>query len=137
MSFLGSFSGDINVAVVGAAGGIGGALVQRLQEDENVATVHALTRAAGYSVNGKVWHCSVEITKEATIKNAAERISASQPLDLVIVATGLLHRGSELKPEKSMRELDANTLQEVFAINAVGPALVAKHLLPHMRRDVR
>ncbi len=57
----------------------------------------------------------------------------SGPVDLVIVATGILHRAS-ISPEKSMREMSANAMAEVFAINTIGPALVAKHFLPQLRR---
>lgn len=127
----------MNVAVVGAAGGIGAALVEQLSNDDRISTVHALTRSPGYSMTGKVWHCSIEITQETTIRNAAERVCASAPLDLVIIATGILHHGERLQPEKSMREFDAAIMQEVLAVNAVGPALVAKHFLPRMRRDTK
>ena len=135
MSLLESFASDMNVAVVGAAGGIGSALVRRLGRDERVATVHELSREVGYPVSGKVWHCPIDITEEATIRNAAERVSASVPPDLVIVASGLLHREDDIHPEKAMRDLDARVMHEVFAINAIGPAIVAKHFLPKMRRD--
>lgn len=133
MSRLNSFSTDLNVAVVGAAGGLGSALVECLSEDERVTTVHAATRSAGYPVEGKVWHCPIDVTQEATIRNAAERVSAAAPLDLVIVATGILHT-RDIQPEKSMRDLDARKMKEVFAVNAIGPAMVAKHFLPRMRR---
>ncbi|MBT8143324.1 MAG: SDR family NAD(P)-dependent oxidoreductase, partial [Gammaproteobacteria bacterium] len=39
-----------------------------------------------------------------------------------------------LRPEKSMRELDADVMQEVFRLNTIGPAIIAKHCLPRMRR---
>ncbi len=133
MSRLASFPQDLNVAVVGATGGIGSALVRLLDADDRVAVVHALSRSPGYPVKGKVWHCPVDITQEATIRNAAERVTAAAPLDLVIVATGILH-SDEIAPEKTMRKLDAKTLADVFAINAIAPAMLAKHLLPHMQR---
>ena len=133
MSRLKSFSEDSNVAVIGAAGGIGSALVSLLGDDERVSTVHALTRSPGYPVDGKVWHCPIDITQETTIKNAAERVTAVVPLDLVIVTTGFLH-SEHISPEKSMRDLDAVTMAEVFAINAIAPAMLAKHFLPNMRR---
>ena len=135
MSLLESFASNMNVAVVGAAGGIGSALVKKLQQDERVATVHEVSREVGYPVSGKVWHCAIDITEEATVRNAAERVAAAVPLDLVIVASGLLHRGDDINPEKSMRDLDARVMHEVFAVNAIGPAMVAKHFLPKMRRD--
>jgi len=55
---------------------------------------------------------------------------------LVIVATGLLHAG-ENGPEKALRDLDPEWLAKVYAINAIGPALVAKHFLPILPRSGR
>ena len=133
MSRLNSFSENMNVAVVGATGGIGSALVELLAADERVSVVHAVVRSAGYPVDGKIWQCPIEITEEATIRNAAERVASAAPLDLVIVATGVLHT-DDIQPEKSMRELDAHKMAKVFALNAIAPAIVAKHFLPRMQR---
>ena len=135
MTLLDSFAENLNVAVIGAAGGIGSALVHCLKADERVARVHALTRSAGYPEDGKIWYGPIDITEEATIRNAAERAAAIEPLDLVIVASGLLHRPADLQPEKSMQQFDARRIGEVFAVNAIGPAIVAKHFLGKMRRD--
>ena len=54
----------------------------------------------------------------------------------MIVATGLLHDGDK-GPEKAMRELDPVWMARNFAINAIGPALVAKHFLPTMPKAGR
>lgn len=75
----------------------------------------------------------VDITDEASIAAAAPRIG---PVDKVIVATGLLHDGAQ-PPEKSYRALDPAALARSFAVNAIGPALVAKHVLPLLPRDRR
>lgn len=34
-----------------------------------------------------------------------------------------------------MRELDRASMTEVFTVNAIGPALIAKHFLPRLRKD--
>jgi NAD(P)-dependent dehydrogenase (short-subunit alcohol dehydrogenase family) len=47
----------------------------------------------------------------------------------VIVATGVLHDGPGLQPEKSWRSLNADSLARAFALNATGPALIARHTL--------
>jgi NAD(P)-dependent dehydrogenase (short-subunit alcohol dehydrogenase family) len=39
-----------------------------------------------------------------------------------------------MSPEKSWRALNANILLKSFATNAIGPALVAKHVLPLLPR---
>lgn len=53
---------------------------------------------------------------------------------LVIVATGILHDGETVQPEKTWRALNATSLEKAFRINTVGPALVAKHFLPLLAR---
>ncbi len=57
-------------------------------------------------------------------------------LDLVIVATGVLQPDGR-PPEKSWRDLDPASLARIFALNASGPALVAKHFLPLLPREGR
>ena len=54
----------------------------------------------------------------------------------MIDASGFLH-GDGLMPEKSWREIDPVHMQRAFAINAIGPALLMKHLLPLFPADGR
>lgn len=134
MSVLTSLSRQANVAVIGASGGIGRAFTELLAADESVQSVHALSRSAIDWGNGKVHHQHLDLTDEASIEKAASAASAESALDLVIVASGILHRGSQVQPEKTLRDLQADSLHAVMAVNAVGPALVAKHFLPRLRR---
>ena len=71
------------------------------------------------------------------MREAARRIGGDGPLDLVLVATGILHSDSGIQPEKRLRDIDAAAMAEVMRINAIGPALVAKHFLPLMRREAK
>jgi NAD(P)-dependent dehydrogenase (short-subunit alcohol dehydrogenase family) len=75
----------------------------------------------------------MDVCDEASIRSGADLARSIGPLDLVIVASGILHRGTQIRPEKSMRTLDADQLIEVMRVNAIGPALVAKHFLPLLR----
>lgn len=77
-----------------------------------------------------------DLLDEQSIASAAHEIGKDGPLDLVIVATGVLQT-EELRPEKSWRALDMTDLAMAFAINATGPALIAKHTLPLLRKDAR
>jgi NAD(P)-dependent dehydrogenase (short-subunit alcohol dehydrogenase family) len=122
----------IRCAVFGASGGIGAALVQQLCARPDVAQVHALSRLGG-EARGKIHPHSFDLTDEASLASACAAIGA--PLDLVLVATGRLVRANGDGPEKSWRALDAGAMAELFAINTIGPALVAKHTLPLLRRD--
>jgi NAD(P)-dependent dehydrogenase (short-subunit alcohol dehydrogenase family) len=130
---LSSLRDGYRAMVFGASGGIGAAIAHVLTEDPRCAHVHAGARSA-LEVADNVSAFSFELTDEATIAKAADQIGAQGPIDLVIVATGVLH-GAGLQPEKAMRALDAAALSRSFAINAIGPALIAKHFLPLMPRD--
>ncbi len=118
-----SFEAGGSAVVIGASGGIGGALVAQLRDDPSFGAVFALAR----SFDGDA---RIDITDEASIMAAAARLSA--PLRLVIVATGALQGSGFPQPEKTFRALDPVALMESFRVNTVGPALVAKHLLPLM-----
>ncbi len=128
---MNSLHAPATAAIIGASGGVGAALLQQVQADEAIEQVYGLSRSP-QRASGKLETMSIDITNENSVAAAAAAIDA--PLDLVIVATGILHRGDEIRPEKSIRELSADTMQDVFAINAIGPALVAKHFLPKLRR---
>ena len=122
---LGSFPPAGLAVVIGASGGIGQALQQALIQSGQFGQV------LGFSRSGD----GFDLAREDTIAAAAAAAGATGlALRLVIVATGLLHDG-DMQPEKSLRQLDADRLALSFAINATGPALVAKHFLPLMPRD--
>ena len=113
-------------AVVGASGGIGRAFATALAADPSIERVFALSRS-GASVDGAN-ALAMDIEDEASVASAAERVG---PVDLVIVATGILHDGT-FQPEKNWNALSAGNLARSFAINAIGPAIVAKHFLPRL-----
>lgn len=135
MTFLKSFNEAANVAVVGASGGIGQAVVKLLSEDPSVEQVHAFSRNATSSHDGKVHRLPIDLLDERSIVSAVEVAASRQPLDLVFVASGMLHRDGAVQPEKAMRELSLNAMSEVFNVNTIGPALLAKHFLPAMRKN--
>lgn len=126
-----SFAAGFRAVVIGASGGIGGAMAAALRDDPACAEIMGFSRS-GRSPDGVVVH-RLDITDEAAIAAAADTAGES---DLVIVATGLLHDGA-LQPEKDLRALDPARLARSFAVNATGPALVAKHFLPRMPRQRR
>lgn len=123
-----SFPSNANAVIVGASGGIGAALLAILGQDPGFATIHALGRSFENGAReGRIQQHHLDLTDEATIQAAAQRIAG--PIHLLIVATGTLH-GAGRMPEKTYRAMDASALLETFRINTIGPALVAKHMLP-------
>jgi NAD(P)-dependent dehydrogenase (short-subunit alcohol dehydrogenase family) len=131
---LSSMGPNANVAVIGATGGLGAAFVRALSASETISTVHAISRAGAPFDDGSILSYAMDLLDEESVAVAAKSVAQSGPLDLIVVATGLLHR-DELQPEKTMREINAADMLDVFAVNTVGPALVAKHFLPIMSRN--
>lgn len=106
--------------VIGDTGGIGAALAAFARERGDDVT--GLSR----SRNG------LDITDEASVARAIGALEGD--FDVVIVATGALCIGQS-RPEKSLRALDAGALMAQYAVNAVGPALVLKHVVRLLPRD--
>jgi NAD(P)-dependent dehydrogenase (short-subunit alcohol dehydrogenase family) len=130
-----SFGAGMSVVVVGASGGIGRALTSILSASPAVARITACSRSGAVPEHPKVRHQRLDLEDEATIAGAAEAVQADGGvLDLVFVASGILHADEALRPEKTWRALDGAALERVYRINAVGPALVAKHFLPLLAR---
>lgn len=113
--------------VVGASGGIGSALLDRLSADPR----HG--RAVGL---GRRTSPALDLLDEASIAAAVGHVAAQGTLRLVIDATGFLHDAVH-RPEKSVRDLDPDHLAKAFALNAIGPALLMKHVLPRLPRSGR
>ncbi|MSQ66758.1 MAG: SDR family NAD(P)-dependent oxidoreductase [Gammaproteobacteria bacterium] len=133
MTVFHSFHSPLRCAVVGARGGLGAALCSALLAHPEVATLYALARLAPPPV-ARMVPLTLDLTDEASVAQAAREIAHDGPLDLVLVASGLLHDGT-LRPEQRWEALDPIVLARLFAVNTIGPALCAKHFLPLLRRD--
>ena len=134
MTLLETFPPDSNVAVIGASGGIGAAAVRLLSADERVAEINTFSRSGEIENLPKVTAGRIDFDDEASIADEAGVATRNGPLDLVFVASGILWEGDDLRPEKAMREISKDGLARLFAVNAAGPALVAKHFLPKLRK---
>jgi NAD(P)-dependent dehydrogenase (short-subunit alcohol dehydrogenase family) len=108
--------------IIGTGGGIGVALADALEDGWRVV---------------RFARPNIDLLNEDSIA-AAARALAEEGIspDLVFVATGLLHKDAH-GPEKSLRELDPDWMMLNYRINAIGPALIAKHFLPLMPKDRR
>lgn len=124
-----------HAVVIGASGGIGHAFVETLAARPDVQSVTALSRTPVRFDHPKVTTGALDLLDEDSIASAAAACAARPPR-WVICAAGILHEGG-LQPEKSLRELDAQRLARVFAVNTIGPALVIKHFAPVLPRTGR
>jgi len=115
--------------VIGASGGIGGAIAQRLRTQG--CAVDGLSRS----------NDGVDLCNEESLARPARAMAATgKEFDLVFVASGILDVPVEDKtvgPEKSLRDLSPAAAMKAFEVNALGPALAFKHFAPLLRRQSR
>lgn len=121
---LDSFARGGVAVVFGAGGGIGAALVDAIEARDRFEHVLAFGRRTSPAI---------DLRDEASLERAAAFAADRGELRLVIVATGFLHDERQA-PEKNWRQLDAAGLARAFALNAIGPALIIKHVLPRLPR---
>jgi len=112
-----------SAVIVGASGGIGRAMADRVEATGRFTRVHRLSRSES----------GFDLEDEVGIAAAAARLSEEPAPTLVLVATGVLRSGSE--PERSYKAMTAEHLLRDYRINTVGPALIAKHFLPLLAKD--
>ena len=121
--------------VIGAGGGIGAALLMRLQDRGE--TVIALGRRTEPALD---YRDEASLTACARLV-AAQLETSGLPLVRLVVATGFLHGqisgGADAGPERSWQHLDPAALAHNFLINATGPAMVIKHFLPLLPKQGR
>lgn len=126
----------MRAVIIGATGGIGGALIDGLVA-RGVEHLYAFGRSKPNRTLPRVETGQLDLTVEDSIIQAAEQVEKTGAPDLVIVASGILSDGAALKPEKSLRQQNRAAFEQVFAINTIGPALIAKHFIPIMPRKRR
>ena len=108
--------------VIGASGGIGGALAAEL-----AARGHLVTRVSRRDQG-------IDITDQ----NSVDRVlgALDPPFTTVVVATGILAAEGQ-RPEKSLIEIDGPSMLATLAANTLGPALILRHLPRLVPREGR
>lgn len=143
MSFIDEIT-HANALIIGASQGIGLGFVKKLLQDDRISKIYAtyrqeksadelLSLADQYS--NRLTCLMLDITDELQIAETIQTISTqTDKLHLVINCVGLLH-DSDLQPEKSLRQINADNLLRYFQVNSIGAVLLAKHLVPLFRHN--
>ena len=103
--------------VIGSSGTIGSAFVELLEQHPACVEVIGLHRN---SVN------PIDYQDLSTIEESARALSGEAPFQLIINTIGILHR-ADWMPEKKLDDLNAEQLQMLMQINAIGPGLTIKY----------
>ncbi|PRY21879.1 NAD(P)-dependent dehydrogenase (short-subunit alcohol dehydrogenase family) [Aliiruegeria haliotis] len=110
--------------VIGASGGLGAAVAGELSA-RGVETTGLSRRDDG-----------LDVTDAASVEAVLGALSG--PFDLVFIGTGIL-APPDAAPEKSLDQVAADHMAQVLAANAIGPALLLRHvprLLPRKGHSV-
>ncbi|MEM1091702.1 MAG: SDR family NAD(P)-dependent oxidoreductase [Pseudomonadota bacterium] len=117
----------MNILLVGASGGIGEALREQIASRQPDATIVTAARSGADH--------AVDLTREDSVSELAEQLKRSVGrLHWVINATGTLH-GADWQPEKQLKDIRQQAMSAVLAVNAIGPLLLARHLVPLLTHD--
>ncbi len=130
--------------VIGASGGLGGALTKLLSQRPEIGTVLALSRQKPATPlpdgreTGIRW-LQTDTADQAELRSAAGRIGDTHDrVHLLINCTGTLHGGDadpEFKPEKALAELKLDNLERCMRVNAFAPLAALQAFAPLLRHD--
>jgi NAD(P)-dependent dehydrogenase (short-subunit alcohol dehydrogenase family) len=123
--------------VIGASGGIGKALLERLTHDANVTRVFAISQKQpvtkpidnGLSkiLNQKVIWLHSDYSEQSINDISVQLKEYKGCISIVCICNGILH-GDDFFPERRVEDIDPKNLQRVFNANAVVPILWLKYL---------
>ncbi|MEM1033141.1 MAG: SDR family NAD(P)-dependent oxidoreductase [Myxococcota bacterium] len=126
-----------NALVIGGLRGLGRAFSTLLSERGHRVFATSRTPDAASIDLPRVDPLRVDVTDEESIVSAVTAVGREvERLHLVINVAGVLHEG-DLSPEKKLEDVQPARMTRSFAVNALGPLLVAKHVVPLLRHDER
>lgn len=127
----------LSILVVGASGGIGGAMLtelgKRYPDSRRIGTWQNTSPATALSSPGHMssdieWE-QLDATSDEAVSGLLERIGK---LDWIVDASGYLHSASG-KPEKSLRDVEPEFFIENMTKNVLPTLLLAKHSLANLK----
>jgi len=128
-----------SIAIVGASGGIGAALLELLSRRNDVGVIHASfhrsTRAVsepsavGADSTTRIHWAPLDVTSESAI---AAWVAGIGKIDWLVNCVGVLHDQTS-GPEKSIRAFDPEFFQRSMMVNCLPSLLLGKYIRPGLK----
>ncbi|MFK7860577.1 MAG: SDR family NAD(P)-dependent oxidoreductase [Granulosicoccus sp.] len=129
----------LTVAIVGASGGIGSAILESLVENDRVGCIHATYHrslaagstgnVAGFASNTKVTWSKLDAADDEQVR---QWLSSVVKADWLINCAGMLH-DAEHGPEKSITAFSSDYFQKSMASNCLPTLLLGKYARPVLK----
>lgn len=129
------------IAILGATGGIGAAMLERLSTREDVDQIHATRFSSPPSVvsseeDGRFGQAGIRWTSLNASDETAIRewVDSIGRVDWLINCVGMLHDEAH-GPEKTIRQFDPEHFQRSMAVNCLPTLLLGKYALPALKHS--
>ena len=126
----------MKIAIIGASGTIGQAFLKHFLKNQKTQKLYTFSRSNISFDDARILHHFIDIEDEHSIEKAASLVPDSEQLDYIIVTTGFLSNNNIL-PEKSIKDLSYEKFNKLYAVNAIGPALIAKYFIQKLNKDTK
>ncbi len=120
-----------SAAIFGASGAIGKAFIENLRGQNPQMLIHGFVREGSDYYNDEAEIISLDFSDENEMSQKIKSHAPEGGYNLIIVATGALHQEG-IEPEKSYKNISADTMAAIYHINTIVPALIAKVALPSL-----
>ena len=135
----------LSVAIVGASGGIGAAMIEQLAGRNDVGLIHAtyhqslaggsVGSVAGYASDTKVRWSKLDVRDDEQVQQWMKSVGSA---DWLINCVGMLHDATH-GPEKSISALNVDHFSNSMAVNCLPTLLLGKYarnVLKHAEKGV-
>lgn len=124
---------NFTAVVIGANGGIGRFILQKLLSDPRAGDVIAVSRSPLSLRHPNLATVTTDVSTESGRHALSQKLD-SRPVHLLFNAIGTLHDDARnVYPEKRLEQLDEASFSHVMHINAITPALLIAALKPSLQ----
>jgi NAD(P)-dependent dehydrogenase (short-subunit alcohol dehydrogenase family) len=114
---MGLLPNPFRAIVIGSSGTIGEAFMHLLENNPQCSSVVGIHRHSQHPI---------DYQNLDSIESCVGALATEAPFQLIINTIGILHTGDWM-PEKRLADVNAEQLEELMRINAIGPALTIKY----------